>query len=267
MPKHCSIHGSSHNTQVNGTLFVYGVRETMKDKIMNESKQWFGIVGGFLIMIFLTTGYLEAQDDSPDGIKYTPEFKFKDGIFLNHEQVRNNSPIPQARILTTIDYNDRDFYLKVLENKTLLFYDHLGMKQEIKSDQVWGFSRNGILYIGLDDKYHRITIVGSICHFVATVTTYDTRYYDPYYYNPYDYYYRQGGYPSNTQSSEMRQYILDFETGKVYDYEVQELEVLLMRDPELHDEYSQLKKKKKRQQKFVYLRKFNQRNPLYLPEN
>ncbi len=210
---------------------------------------------------------LQAQADSLDRILYTPDFKFRDGIFLNFDQVRNNRPIPKSRILTQVDYSDRDFFIKVLENKKLLFYDHLGMKQEVKSSQVWGFSRNGTLFIALDDKYHRITIVGSMCHFVATITTYDTRYYDPYYYNPYDYYYRYGGYPANTQSSEMRQYLLDFETGKIYDYDVQSLEVLLMRDPELHDEYAQLRKKKKRQQKFIYLRKFNERNPLYLPKN
>ena len=208
---------------------------------------------------------LFSQPDTLNRIKYTPEFKFKDGIFLNHQQVKDNNPIPKSRILTQVDFSDRDFYNKVLENKTLLFYDHLGMKQEVRTDQIWGYSRNGILFVALDDKYHRITIVGRICHFVATITTYDTRYYDPYYYNPYDYYYRNGGYPTNSQSSEMRQYLLDFENGKIYNYEVESLEVLLMLDPELHDEFSQLRKKQKRQQKFLYLRKFNERNPLYLP--
>jgi hypothetical protein len=175
--------------------------------------------------------------------------------------------VPKSRILTNVDFSDRDFYTKVLEDKTFLFYDHYGMKQEVRSDDIWGFSRNGILFILLDDKYHRITIVGTICHFVATVTTYDTRYYDPYYYNPYDYYYRYGGYPMNTPSNEMRQYLLDFETGGVFDYDFQALEVLLMKDPELHDEFAQLRKKKKRQLKFLYLRRFNERNPLYLPQN
>jgi len=60
---------------------------------------------------------------------------------------------------------------------------------------------------------------------------------------------------------------LDFETGRVYDYDFQSLEVLLMKDPELHDEYAQLRRKKKRQLKFLYLRRFNERNPLYLPQN
>ncbi len=236
---------------------------------MHEMKKRTGFPAYFIILTIrlLSSGKcLQSQRDTLNMVKYTPEFKFRDGIFLNHEQVKNNNPIPQSRILTTVDYSDRDFYPKVLEEKNLIFYDNLGMKKEVKSENVWGFSRNGVLYIGLDGKYHRVTIVGRICHFVATITTYDTRYYDPYYYNPYDYYYRYGGYPANTQSSEMRQYIMDFETGKVYEYDVQSLEVLLMQDPELHDDYVQLRKKKKRQQKFVYLRKFNERNPLFLPK-
>ena len=224
---------------------------------------------GGLMMIFLsaTLALSQTKTDTIGKVRYTPDFEFRDGVYLNHQQVKENNPVPKSRILTNVDYSDRDFFTKVLNQKQLLYYDHLGMKQEAKTDDLWGFSRNGILYIAIDDKYHRITIVGKICHFVATVTTYDTRYYDPYYYNPYDYYYRRGGYPTNTQSSETRQYILDFEEGSVYEYDYQNLEILFMKDPELHDEYSQLKNKKKRQLKFLYLRKFNQRNPLYIPQN
>jgi hypothetical protein len=216
---------------------------------------------------FTLAAFTQPVTDTSNMIRYSPEFKFKEGIFLSHQQVRNNDPVPKSRIITSIDYSDRDFFTSVLDNRKLLFYDHYGMKQEVKSDDVWGFCRNGILYISLDDKYHRVTIVGNICHFVATITTYDNRYYDPYGYNPYNYYGGYGGYQRNTQTNEMRQYIIDFEQGKLYDYDYSSLEILLMKDPELHDEYSQLRKKKKRQLKFLYLRKFNDRNPLYLPKN
>jgi hypothetical protein len=226
---------------------------------------------GFLLALFIlwfvpSGNYAQPQLDTLNMIRYTPDFKFREGIFLNHIQVRNNTPIPKSRIITNVDYDDREYYTKVLENKQLLFYDHLGMKQEVRSKDIWGFSRNGILFVGIDGKYHRITIIGRICHFVATVTTYDTRYYDPYYYNPYDYYYRYGRYPSTYASSEMRQYLYDFDGGQIFDYDEEALEVLLMKDPELHDEFSQLSRKKKRQLKFLYLRKFNERNPLYIPE-
>ena len=211
--------------------------------------------------------FSQPFQDTLNMIRYTPEFKFREGVFLNYQQVRNNQPLPKSRIITNVDYDDREYYTKVLEEKKLLFYDNLGMKQEIRTKDVWGFSRNGILYVGIDDKYHRITIVGRICHFVATVTTYDSRYYDPYYYNPYDYYYRYGRYPMNSTTSEMRQYLYDFDTGNVYEYDEEALEMLLMKDPELHDEFAQLSKKKRRQLKFLYLRKFNERNPLYIPKS
>ncbi len=228
------------------------------------------IVLSGIFILFKTAWVSVAQPvtDTADMIRYTPDFKFRDGVFLSYEQVRNDNPIPQSGIITTVDYSDREFYTKVLAEKTIRYYDRYGMKQESETENIWGFSRNGILYISLNQNYHRITVVGSICHFVATVTTYDTRYYDPYYASPYDYNYRYGGgYPVNTASNELRQYIFDFEQGRIYEYNYQALEVLLMKDPQLHDEYAQLRKKKKRQLKFLYLRRFNERNPLYIPRN
>lgn len=237
---------------------------------MNMDKMKYrlrGVVLAVFVIWFMPAGiFSQQQQDTLNMIRYTPEFKFREGIFLNHMQVSKNAPIPKSRVITNVDYDDREYYNKVLENKNLLFYDHLGMKQEVKSKHIWGFSRNGILYVAIDEKYHRITIVGRICHFVATVTTYDSRQYDPYYYNLYDYYNRYGRYPQNYSSSEMRQYLYDFDGGKVYDYDVDGLEMLLMKDPELHDEFAQLSKKKRRQLKFLYLRRFNERNPLYIPK-
>jgi hypothetical protein len=224
----------------------------------------------FLITLILTLFFpliSRAQADTSSMIRYTPDFAFNEGIFLTFDQVKNNAPIPKSRLITDVDYYDKDFYTQVLSNKYLYFYDFFGNRQEVKSSDIWGFSRNGILYILMDEEFFRITIVGRICHFVATVTTYENRYYDPYYYNPYYYdsYYRYGAYPSSYATNEMRQYLLDFDTGQVYDYNTSNLEVLLMKDPELHDEYSQLRNKKQKQLKFLYLRKFNERNPLYLP--
>ena len=223
----------------------------------------------FCLMLCLTgVNDLRAQADSANLIQYTPEFRFEDGLYMTFGQLKDNNPIPKARLITTVDYDDREFFETVLENKNIYFYDQFGMRQQVKTTDIWGFSRNGVPFIAMDEGYYRITVVGAVCHFVATVTTYDTRYNDPYYYNPYYYnsYNRYGGYnSSNYSSSEMRQYIIDFETGDLLEYEVSSLEVMLMRDPELHDEYSQLRRKKKRQLKFLYLRKFNDRNPLYIP--
>jgi hypothetical protein len=65
----------------------------------------------------------------------------------------------------------------------------------------------------------------------------------------------------------MRQYLLDFKSGNILDYEVESMKVLLMADPELHDEYVSMGKKKQKQMKFLFIRKFNERNPLFFPKN
>ncbi len=221
----------------------------------------------FFMTLLLVTGIANAQKDT---VKYSPEFEFNDGFFFNFNQVKNNDPVPGARLISDYDHRDVDFYDKILEQKRIAFFDKNGVRQDVPVSKLWGFSRNGVLYIKLGEGFHRITIVGQICHFVATITTYDDRYSDPYYYggrysrnpyyDPYSPYNRR-----TTRNSEMKQYLLDFETGKIMDYDFKSIEVLLMKDPELYDEFVALRKRKKKQLKFYYLRKFNERNPLLIP--
>jgi len=249
-------------------------------------KKLFQVVVSFLFFFPFTLSSVGGQEK--DGtIKYTPDFKFKDGIYLNFDQVKVNNPIPKAKLLTSADYNDREFFNKVFESNKIYFYDEIGVRQEVSKSDIWGFARNGVLYVHIQDNFNRITFFGSICHFVADVTTYDTRYsnyspygyYDPYYspygygsYSPYGYgsYSPYGSYysPYNQQSvarNELKQYIIDFETGKVLEFTSDNVELLLMKDPAIYDEYVQLPSKKKKELRFVYIRKFNEKNPLYLP--
>jgi hypothetical protein len=237
----------------------------------------------FISFLLLSPGsFTTAGDLQQEGkVKYTPDFKFKDGIYLNFDQIRINSPIPKAKLLTSADYNDREFFNKVLESEKIYFYDEMGIRQEVEKSNIWGFARNGVLYVLIQDSFNRITFVGNICHFVADVTTYDTRfnsyspygYYDPYY-SPYGYgsSYPYGSYysPYRQQSmprNELKQYIIDFETGKIFEFAVDNVELLLMKDPTVYDEYIQLSRKKKKELMFVYIRKFNEKNPLFLPVN
>lgn len=205
------------------------------------------------------------SQEVPEGmVKYTPDFRFQDGIYANFNMVKHNYPIPSSRIVTDVGLNDREFYEKITEEKWIIFYDDNGVQQELKSDNIWGYGRNGVLYVNLGNGFHRISFVGNICHFVATITTYNQGYYDPYYNQGYyNRYYRSP--TSNYASTELRQYLIDFETGKLLDFEVASVEILLMKDPELYDEYVSLRRKKKKQFKFVYIRKYNELHPLYFP--
>ena len=80
-------------------------------------------------------------------VKYTPDFKFKDGIYLNFDQVKTNNPIPKAKLLTSADYNDREFFTKIFSSDKIYFYDEMGIRQEVEKNNIWGYARNGVLYV------------------------------------------------------------------------------------------------------------------------
>ena len=224
-----------------------------------------------LAFILCTSSIIFSQDREVKLEKYIPDFKFKEGIYLNFNQVKMNSPMPATRIVSETPHDDPDFYNKLISAKKFIYFDEFGIQQTMSVEKMWGFCRNGVIFIKVGEGFSRVTVIGGICHFVANITTYNNRYNDPYYYNPYyynPYTSNRYGYPpmSNT-STEMKQYLIDFETGKIMDYDEKSLEILLMKDPELHDEYIGLKRKKKKQYKFLYIRKFNEKNPIYLPVN
>ena len=243
-----------------------------------------------LILVTIGSGLallkLNAQENE-GMVKYTPDFRFTDGIFLNFDMVKANSPIPKAKILTSTDYNDKDFFKNLMSGEKIYFYDGMGIRQEVPKKDIWGYSRNGVLYIQVQENFTRITFVGSICHFVADITTYDSHYYNsPYggYYDPYSYYspysgYGYGNYYSPYSSyyspygrnaparNEVRQYLIDFETGKILEFNLESTLLLLMKDNKLYEEYVQLPRKKKKELMFVYIRKFNENNPLFIPLN
>jgi hypothetical protein len=215
-------------------------------------------------ILFLHYIVLFGQIDSSKLVKYTTEFRFSDGLFVNFEQVKNNKPILKSKILSSVDMEADDFFNNILKEKVLYYFDAYGIKQDIKVNKIWGYSKNGSLFIRVGEDFSRISYIGSICHFIANVTTYDNRYYDPFYANSY---YNRYGVSPNTSSSEMKQFIINLKTGEVLDFEVKNVEAFLMRDPTLYDEYIQLRSRKKDQLKFLYIRKFNERNPLYFPAN
>lgn len=243
----------------------------------------------FILMSVIASAFtvFRAVGQEKEGmVKYTPDFRFKDGIYLNFDQVKNNNPIPKAKLLTSVDYNDREFFRKLFENDKIYFYDNMGVRQEVSKNNIWGYARNGVLYVQIQENFNRITFVGSISHFVADITTYDSRYYnpygygnyyDPYYYSPYgynSYYYPYSPYSpyyspyrSNMSRNELKQYIIDFDNGKVLEFDIHNTELLLMKDNQLYEEWVNLPRRKRKELMFVYIRKFNEKNPLYIPSD
>lgn len=217
----------------------------------------------FIFLLFISQSIF-SQLDSLNLVEYSADFQFKEGLYLNLDNVKTNSPLPKSRIISEYNYDDPNFFDKVLVKSKVYYYDNLGNKKELNPDEIWGYSRNGFIYISIENDFFRITLIGAICHFLASHTSYTENYNSPYYYN--SYYNPYGMQPTSYQTTEMRQYLLDFNTGRVLDYTSESIEILLMQDAELHYEFVALSKKKKKQLKFFYIRKYNLKNPIYFPK-
>lgn len=53
-------------------------------------------------------------------------------------------------------------------------------------------------------------------------------------------------YSRNLARSEIKQFIVDFDTGKVLDFDLENTQLLLMKDAQLYEEFVQLPRKKKK---------------------
>lgn len=194
-------------------------------------------------------------------VLYDFSFQFEEGLYLDFSSVKTNSPLPYERIVEPIKENDNFFEL-LNEVSIIKYYDNFGVLQEINKSDIWGYCKNGKPYIYWSDKFNLIPYIGSISLFVTTVKiSYSTGgAYDPFY-GPY--YYSNNTY----QTEELRQFIVDFESGKVYYMDYKNVELLLSKTPELQKEFSKLSKRKKNKKLINYIRIYNEQIPLYVSKN
>jgi hypothetical protein len=205
----------------------------------------------FLLFSLLTVLAGVAQTDS---VVYTQGFGFNEGVYFTFAQFRNNQPLPKSRIVLDGDTSRPDILKQTLSKATFQWRDSNGVVQTTKVSTLWGYSENKTVYTMLNSQFNRIVVIGSICHFTSYVTDY--RYTGP------------GTYPNQqygTPVESLQQYILDVATGQFYVFQVSAMEFILQRDPVLFAEYNALKKKQKRDQMFIYLRKYNEKHPLRFP--
>jgi hypothetical protein len=204
-----------------------------------------------LLALFLSIPLiLSAQKDS---IPYTRDYEFREGIFLTVQDLKYNNPIPKEAIISSLPSSGADFLSQVMAYKYVTYKDRQGLEQKLETATVWGFCQNRSLYINFNKEFNRINVIGSLCHLVATVSTVSgVR--DPMNYN----------YAINNTYEELRQFVVDLENNKVLDFNVKNMEAILQRDPVLHEEFMKLSRKKKADSIFIYLRKYNEKHPLYL---
>lgn len=174
--------------------------------------------------------------------------QLKDGVYFSFQDVRNNAPNLTVKDLFK-SYYDTTFTIKQWATAPELYYkDKNGERQHLSYDSLWGYSEAGVPFIALTHRFHRISTVGSISLFREFYPVV-----------------REGMTPVVTDvKGTSTDRILDFETGEIKEYSLENFSTLLMRDEELYKEFSKIEKPKaKRKKAYVYLEKYNEKHPMF----
>lgn len=210
----------------------------------------------FLILIcFLSNFDIKAQDS----IAFTKDFRLYEGLYLGFQDFRYNWPIPKEKIITKINKDQLDFYSKLIEEEFIEYTERDGSVTKMKSEQVWGYCQNNIIFINQEKNFYRIPVFGAISNFIGTVevTNYSPGY-DPFMNAPIG---------SNANSvREIRQYLFDFYSGEVAAFSIDKMEEYLKRDEAIYKEYMTLNKKKKKELATKYIRMYNEKHLVYFPK-
>jgi hypothetical protein len=198
----------------------------------------------FVFVLFTTA--VQAQDS----VRYSSSYMFKDGVYFSFDAFRRNAPdVPKAAI--TSSQGARVMDLKSAGGR-LFFPDSAGTRVRLDLDHTWGFCDNGVVYIRAGDSFSRIGLMGSLAHLVydATYRNFDA--------------YTMGGSTSYTVEE---QRFLDMATGDFLPVSAAGLYKVISRDPVLKEEFDAMKKKDRNKQEtlFLFMRRYNDRHPLYFP--
>ena len=185
--------------------------------------------------------------------------KFKDGVYTNIGMVKDNCPIPSTWIETEMEVNDRDFYENITRADDIVFFDDNGVRTVLNTKKIWGYCHHGELHINLGGAFHEIDFVGRISHFIASKTTYD-----PFFYTEED---RPGFfyYMPPVLTIKQREYLVDIVDNKAWEFDLDGLERVLIKDPQLWNEFMTLKNRDKINLRYIFLNRYNKKYPLDIP--
>jgi len=201
------------------------------------------------VFLFFSLGAI-AQTNT---VTYSRDYEFKEGLFLTLEQFKNNTPILKSAIVSILPKDQIDFLTQITEQKTITFKDSAGIEQKIETSTVWGFYQNRTVFINFNNDFNRVNVIGTLSLFSAIVTQAPLRN-EPI----------GDMYAIEPSFTELRQFVFDTQTNKVLDFNVKNMELLLKNDAELYAQFMKLKKRKKGDSIFIYVRKYNEKHPLYL---
>ncbi len=201
------------------------------------------------LVISLVCCAAHAQPDS-SWMRYQGGFDFHEGVYLGFQSFRLNAPsIPKEKLT-----DDQGRAVTNIHDARRIFHpDSAGERKEVDLDRAWGFCENDVVYLRAGDGFFRIGQYGALCHLVFEQSVWSA---DPFY----------GGAYGGGRTTVQRQYVLDMETGAFQEFDATVLGNVLARDEMLRSEWDALpKKKRKGEALYLFLRRYNERHPLYFP--
>ncbi len=210
----------------------------------------------YLILSFLIV-ILKLQ--SQDSVMYSRDFRLYEGIYNSYKEFRYNWPIDKDKIVTNLPKDQLDFFSKLTESDIIEYKERDGSLEKIKTEKIWGYCQNNVIFINQDKNFFRIPVFGAISNFIGTVEVVSySRGYDPFMNTPIN--------STANKTREIRQYLFDFYSGEIVEYSIDKMEEYLKRDVVLYKEFMVLSKKKKKEFAFKYMRLYNEKHPVYFPK-
>lgn len=213
------------------------------------------------LILALVTGllFLSGTFRAQDSVVYSKDFRLYEGLYLSYQDFRYNWPISKDKIITNINKDQLDFYTKLIEEEYIEYKERDGSVTKIKSEKVWGYCQNNIIFINLDKNFYRIPVFGAISNFLGTVEVINySSGYDPFMNVPVG--------NTSIKTREIRQFLFDFYSGEITPFSIEKLEEYLKRDEAIYKEFSELSKKKKKDLATKYIRMYNEKHQVYFPK-
>ncbi len=213
----------------------------------------------YALFWFISILWLTNNSLAQDSIVFTKDFRLYEGLYLSYKDFRYNWPIPKEKIVTTINKEQLDFYSKVIEEQLIEYKERDGSVAKVKSEDVWGYCQNNIIFINQDKNFFRIPVFGAISNFIGTVevTNYSPGY-DPFMNAPMN--------STAYKTREIRQYLFDFYSGEIMPFSTEQVEEYLKRDDAIYKEFMALNRKKRKEFATKYIRMYNEKHLVYFPK-
>lgn len=208
---------------------------------------------------FLSFGLAFAQ---PDSLILTKNFKFADGVYVNYADFQKNQP--------TYNWQDVNANLATSEEGFVAQVEYIRHNEQMLDlEQVWGICLGGIPYIRLPKGevtdaatvFAGLRVRGKISYFRykdEEIDFYEVKAYNPLNGRPY----RQAKVP--VEKTVEREFMLDWETGKIAEFSVENLLDWIADDRQLWESFRELSPREAADRKFRVLLIYDDRNLVYL---